>query len=1441
MPERVNNEVFNRPPRLQPGELDGEITIPSPSNQQDDSGRSLLLSLLPMSSILVMGVFYLLISASTNRSPLFALPLLAMGLVTVLTSLLTHSYQRQQQRQRGVKAERDYHRQLDRREARLLAARELQQHMNLTRYPPVQRLEQMIQQDDEALWNHRTTDPDFSAIRLGQGDIPSRVTVKNPDPDIVTPGIRRALDLSFQYRMLPDVSVSLHLLETGSVGVVGARQQTLKTVYAMLAQLVGLHLPGDLTLYVFSTRATYRDWNWVRWLPHTSTNNTGGFPDTVAYQPEDSRRLLGQLTARMEQTSESPLAQGLAVVIVDSPSHIHTSTAFRAIIRGRSHGIVCICLAAERRQVPSDCQAMIEVDENAGFRVAYTGPEARQHQGMIDRLSRTRIDMIARKLIQYNVPQADGAQSIPASVRFLQMYGVEAIGELEIERLWSPHNVPKGGKLPYAVPVGNTDYANQLMLDLRDNIHGPHGMVAGTTGSGKSELLRTLVVALAVAHHPYYLNFLLIDFKGGSTFKAFEALPHTVGSLSNIDGIDPKQSRIEALRLLEAIKSENMRRQIFLKNQGFDDITDYHKQLARAGRIPDDWEPMPHLLIIIDEFAELATDLPDFIPELVSTVRVGRSLGMHLILAMQRPGNYVKEEMRANLQFRICLRVQSDDDSRDMLGRTEAAELPTNIPGRAYFQVGSSGLQQFQTARVNIDYLPDEADLSDEAEIDLIRYEEQIAHETDTTELPAPTGDKPPLLLEKLVERMAALYERMDARSMTPILLPSLPPETFLTDLVADLGGWDGQSWQPLADDGPMRVPFGQVDDIVKHANTPLEINLEYQNGHFLAIGGPSSGKTTFLRTVALSLAHLYPPDQIEIYALSFGGHSLQGILDLPHVGAVISAGETERTGRLLSYLLTEMAWRATQFARRNVVSLRAYNERLATTQPGDNEALRPCTRIIVLIDNFAEFKNSHQEEMTDFMRLMQNGAYGIHFIISATQLNDVPYPIQSQIDEQRLALRLPERTDYTLFVGSTGDRPLSTHPGSGLIKGTPPLRVQVALPAAGQTAAGQTEEQREEQITNTIQQMQHAGNQLARARAIEILPPGIALYHDAPAGSNDAERPSLLGQLPTRQRGSGNPPYAPLHIPVGIRGDNLQPLVCDLHEDGPHFLISGPVGSGGTNLLSVFGLVLAQRYHPTEAHLLLIDFSGRELSSLSTLPHVVGSVTNEDTFDEHLPYLLATLEERAAQKAPRHTHRPIVVLIDAYDQMLESLTHQQQALLDHLSNLLRRHPDLAVHVIAAAPSSSTPSGKLMKQLKVMRSGFALSDAETVGTLGGRVTSRMRNMTLPEGRGFYVRHGQPQLVQIAHIADYAPVVAHIRQHWQNAAQAPAQAQWTVSQALVEQIHMSQAAPEPTAPPPSNDDRDSSLSVSNEEANDLLGEWLADYNASKEDNPDGNSQ
>lgn len=525
------------------------------------------------------------------------------------------------------------------------------------------------------LWERRTSDTDFLELRVGTADQPSDVVLQDPTVD----EHRRQLP-----RVAFDVPVTVGLRGHRVLGIAGRSEAVRAVARWVVGQAAILHSPRDLQLYVLTGPGGERDWAWVRWLPHVRPRPGQDTVITVGTDTESAARRVSELTALITARTAAGATTGQqdVLVVLDGARRLRSLPGIVQILRdGPSVGVHAVCLDDEERLLPEECQAVVVEEPGGTLRIGRSGV-ATLTGVRPDRVTADWCRSVGRALGPLRDPggSAEEASVLPGAARLLDVLSLDPPTAEAVAGRWRA-----GGRTTSAVVGVSLD--GPFALDLRRD--GPHGLVAGTTGSGKSELLQTLVASLAVGNRPDAMTFVLVDYKGGSAFKDCVSLPHTVGMVTDLDA-----HLVE--RALTSLSAELKRREHILAGAGAKDIEDYIDLLVREPHRP----PLPRLLIVIDEFASMVRELPDFVKGLVNIAQRGRSLGIHLILATQRPGGVVSPEIRANTNLRIALRVTDRSESQDVINSPESAGISKSHPGRAHVRLGQTSLVPFQAGRV---------------------------------------------------------------------------------------------------------------------------------------------------------------------------------------------------------------------------------------------------------------------------------------------------------------------------------------------------------------------------------------------------------------------------------------------------------------------------------------------------------------------------------------------------------------------------------------------------------------------------------------------------------------------------------------------------------------------------------------------------------------------
>jgi S-DNA-T family DNA segregation ATPase FtsK/SpoIIIE len=1305
--------TFQRAPRLFPDIPKGEVEIPAPPAAPTRSSGSLITILLPLlMAIVMLGVTVGI--AGSNAA--LAVVSGGMMLVSSVVALITF-FSQQRDYVRGMQNRSAKYRALLNQYRQDLVSKRDQQQMALGEVNPDPReCQARAERRDRRLWERAPQDSDFLCVRVGIGARPFSLTLKPPkqqnplEPD---PLVQEAQQLAEQFAEVTDVPICLSLRESGAAGLAGPRFALLKTARALALQIAAHHSPDEVKIVALFPADEMREWEWLRWLPHVWTDDHTR--RLLASDRASAHQLLDGLDAmlrRRKQTTPGSSVSEAAplstfVFLMADPLLYEKEPIYQTLLSdNKSIGAFPIFLADRSDQLPRQCQCIVEL-EIGQPRLVQTTPVRQETPFTPDEVPVELADRFARALAPIRLQRAASSTEIPNTVPLCGLLGVNAVEDLNCLTRWQMSDSSRS----LAVPLGKRAGSELLILDLHEHGHGPHGLVAGTSGSGKSELLQSLVASLAVHFHPHEVAFVLVDYKGGGTANAFRELPHLIGTITNLQGN-------LALRALTSLRAELQRRQRLFDQAGVNHIDAYQRSYRQ--KLVN--EPLPHLIMIVDEFAELKSDQPDFMHELVSAVRVGRSLGVHLILATQKPAGVVDEQIWANSRFRICLRVERPEDSHEVLKRPDAANLTR--PGRAFLQVGNNEIfELFQSAYGGTTYAP----------AGFVTYQDDIVEiALDGTRHPLRHSPQPTVIqsgiteLQALVKHIAAIAAQNNIERLRGPWLPPLPNQITL-DAIRPAEGWDRQTWQPVP--SWLTPIIGLVDNPTTQSQNPLCLNLG-KEGHLAIYGAPGTGKTTMLQTLIVSLALTHSPDEVNFYLLDFGGRLLTLFAPLPHVGGVILTDEAERLNRLLHFLLRELERRKALFAEAGVNTLSAYRQ----------SSGNPLRAIVVILDNYSGFASAYPDAEEQIAQLVREGGnLGIHFVITGTNPNAIRTKVSSNIS-MAVALQLTDATDYTSVVGRTHGLIPAPVPGRGLVKGTPPLEFQTALPVAGDTEADRTNA-----LKTLIEQMRQKWTGKT-AQPIPILPDIVPLESILSPGET---------WMPSPADGS-------LSVLLGLDVDELEPIKVDLN-DGPHFAITGPIQSGKTTFLQTWLLALAEVFAPSRLQLYLVDLHRVSWGAFGRLPHTRALIEDDDQLGQALADIAQTLQERrrvlddvrrATGGIPDNSwlanHPAIVLAIDNLDALRDGV---QSGTGDRLEQLIRRERGLGFYVLLAGASSDLTSAwdNWIKAIKDAQTGFLLGSSEhnDLALFNLRLPIGEAGKPVPPGQGFYARRGRFRKIKTA--------------------------------------------------------------------------------------------
>lgn len=1036
----AGEEYYQRSPR-QIELLDDEIIeIEAPPNPNRSRRQPLIFTIGPSMTMIIpmaAGVMFTMWSAQQTSNSMTS-PFMFMGIITSITAafigvfwaLANYRYSKKTESEDEARRSDLYRKYLEKMR-RLLTQKHIDNKEILDKkYPETNECLRFVKTNSRRLWERNVNHLDFLTIRLGNGEMvsPNLITIPKERFSLVDDDLgEEPLRIKNEYKKLKDVPICLSLIEHSLTGVIGNSRKACNSIAQIMAvQIAAYHSYTDVKMVFVYNEQDTASFEFAKWLPHTWS--TDGSIRLMACDSNGVGEVFYNLSAilreRLEERDKAadkvrPLPH--YVVFIADPVLVENEAIMKYLSApAEQMGISTILLYEQIGRLPNNCTVIIQKDEEYSGYYSLDSSFAGFDQVKFDVFQDTALYDFSHELSGVRVREMQSAGAIPQLLTFLDMYKTNCVEDIDILHRWLENRTYESMK----AMIGYRGANAPLYLDIHEKYHGPHGLVAGTTGSGKSETLQTYILSLSINYHPYEVSFILIDYKGGGMAGSFEKLPHVAGIITNLGGNQTN-------RALASINSEIKRRQAIFNEFKIKHI-DTYIEIYRSGKAT---MPMPHLLIIADEFAELKKEQPEFVRELVSASRVGRSLGVHLILATQKPSGVVDDEIWGNSKFRLCLRVQDKQDSNEMIKRPDAAYI-TNA-GRGFFQVGNDEIfEAFQSGWSGAKYEP-EAEYSDAKQGDakmINLWGKPCVVGGGKKSATKVSGVKKQTQLESVVLHIAKIAESQNIKAIDNIWLLPLPSSISLQDIsdyvvnaFAD-GRWNETVWG-------INPVVGIVDDPVNQRQIPLSINM-LTEGHVLVSGSGSCGKTTFLQTLLYSLVTTYSPERLNLYIADFDSRTMGVYSSLPHVGGVVFDNETDRIDKLIAMLIKELNRRKLSFSEKGIGSFREY-VRLYHDVPA----------IIFAIDNFATFNENcsrHEDNMVLLSR--EAASYGIYLVITCTNVNDIRSKIRQNINFG-VGMQLADRFEYESVLNSKTNIVAEDHiPGRGLVCFPKPLEFQTAL-----------------------------------------------------------------------------------------------------------------------------------------------------------------------------------------------------------------------------------------------------------------------------------------------------------------------------------------------------------------------------------------------------------
>ncbi|WP_432132938.1 type VII secretion protein EccCa [Streptomyces tendae] len=1312
--------LYRRPARRRGPEMPGgELSLQEPPTLAESvPDNSAVWTYMPMGMMSLSMMFLFLQRGSGGVFTYLAFGVMLLGTVGMLLGQFMRKSGERKQRLAGER--RDYLRYLSQTRSRVHRAVMEQQSALAWRHPSPLALRSMV--NSTRLWERRVKDEDFAEVRVAVGDqqLALRLTplstkpVEDLDP-LSAHALRRFVRA---YSTVPEQPIALYLRSFSRTLLRGDEEAARGLVRAALGQLATFHAPEELWIALCVSDERRADWEWTKWLPHTqhSHEHDGAGPTRlITSSLGDLMDLLGAEFGERAGFDPEELPgreEPYTVIVVDGGSvpagHRVDGPGFRNTL------VIDLSGALTWRPGRTTLRLDVQPDTLGLVRTDRSRKEQTTVLGRPDSISTAGAEALARALSPYRTGlSSDSAEPLTADVELTTLLGIPDLYRHDPATLWKRSTGT--GRLRVPVAVGPEGLP--VELDIKESAEGgmgPHGMLIGATGSGKSELLRTLVLALALRNSSETLNFILVDFKGGATFLGLDELPHTSAVITNLS---EEVALVE--RMQDALHGELIRRQELLRAAGnYTSALEYEKARAAGTAL----SPLPSLFVVVDEFSELLAAHREFMDLFVMMGRLGRSLGVHLLLASQRLDEGRMHQLESHLSYRIGLRTFSAMESRGVLGVPDAYQLPPQ-PGNGYLKSGVEALTRFRAAYVSGGYR------RRRGEVEQARVASQVVPWTaeyvvprTPVHLPDPQPTEEPEAQSESLLSVALDRLRDSGPPAHRVWLPplGLPPalDALLPGLVPHPDR--GLSTTVWPGSGQLKVPVGLVDKPFDQQRDPLVVDLSGAGGHVGVAGGSQSGKSTVLRTLIAALALTHTPREVQFYCLDFGGGTLSGLAGLPHVGGVAARLDSERISRTVAEVNAILTHREQLFLDHNVDSMATYRRRRAAGEFADE----PHGDVFLVVDGWATLRQDFDAFVPTFNQLAARGLnYGIHLVVATARWMELSAQVRDQM-VTRLELRLGDSMDSVVDVRKAARVPRT--PGRGLTVDSK-LHFLTALPRIDGRESAQD-------LTEGVADLVH---RISECWSEATAPPVRMLPHRLP-----------VADLPVPEVADG------LRIPIGLDEERLAPVWHDFSRT-PHLIAIGDTESGKTNFLRLVAAAITARYTPEEARVLVVDYR-RELIeavppeyrlghavSMGPLKDLVGGAAR--AMNTRMPgqdISPARMRQADWWSGPR-----LFILADDYDMIggSNAFDHAFAPLFEYLA----LGHEVGLHCVVARSATGAGRGlndQLLRRLdEVNTPGLLMSCPPSEGYVFGNFKPR----NLPAGRGQYIARRKATLIQTA--------------------------------------------------------------------------------------------
>lgn len=1268
-PDRNSYPKFNRNTRVKPVVCDDKIEVLDPPAKPQKPKNNLFLRLMPSMGMLVaagvMAYFGGMMIIMSAISCTMAILTTIMSIREGKKDYKVSSAERIEKYTAYVEKKRDEIQQCRTQEQEELEELFISQNVEKQRFATF----------SPDLFDRIPADEDYLCVRLGSGDVASQRVVDYKKQE--------RLEIEDDLQLLPEqiceefknvhnAPIVCDFKELNAFGVVGAPAYRFEFLKNIVIDIAARQHFSDTKMVFVAEKAHKKEIQWLRFLPHVFNEIMG--VRNIVCDDESKNLVFEYLYKELTIREQNKTHAGNIVVFFYDEYGFKNHPISKFVDKAKDLGVTFVFFGDTMADIPQGCGYIASIIDQQKAVLINTQNKREAAEFVYPTIQNAQAEAIVKLLAPVYTEEISLEGTLTKNISLFELLNIIAVDDIDLKSRWEQSQVFKS----MAAPIG-VSKTGVVSLDLHDKAHGPHGLVAGTTGSGKSEILQTYILAMATLFHPYEVAFVIIDFKGGGMVNQFKDLPHLLGAITNIDGKEINRS-------LKSIKAELQKRQRLFAEADVNHIDKYIKKY-KAGETS---VPIPHLIIIVDEFAELKAEQPEFMKELISAARIGRSLGVHLILATQKPSGQVNEQIWSNSRFKLCLKVQSQEDSNEVLKSPLAAEIKE--PGRAYLQVGNNEIfELFQSAYSGASEKTDDSNVKEFTIYNLTESGKRVPVFSQKKEK---RGEGNATQLDAIVNYVSGYCQRIHLPKLPDICLPSL-------------GECIDFAVQPDSHGESHRydVEIGIYDDPDNQYQGSYTVDLASNN--LMIIGSSRSGKTNVLQSIIRSLSTKYTPDEATIYIIDFASMVLKNFDKLNHVGGVVCPSEDEKLKNLFKLIHTEIETRKEKLIAVGVSSFAAYKE----------TGKKDLPLIVLMIDNLTALKELYFQDDDELLSLCREGlTVGISVIMTNSQTAGIGYKYLANFSA-RMALFCNDSNEYSSLFDHCSQR-IDSIPGRCIVEiDKTHYECQSFL-----AFKGEKEIDRVQEIKKYIAQTNDA-NKRSMARRIPLIPA------------------SLTKEFMVEQFGGYM--QDAFSVVAGLDYATVTPYVMDFASVGL-LAVAGREGAGRHNWLK-YSVDMLHTMYPAKTKVYVVDGIGKELAALKESSNVVAYTRIADDAVKYIMEMETQLKERydalvAGNEEALDNAELLMLVIDNQDALL-NICNNLEALAAY-KNITGRYKNMRVCIVTFIDNANIPysAPEILKNIRDQRNFMYFDDMSNMKIFDVPLAmSRNFKKPIEMGDGYYIK------------------------------------------------------------------------------------------------------